>query len=968
MTTHFGETRTVEPFIIEVLKNTGWSYIPSDNLNRDITHVMVEDMVKQTLMELNPEIKKVPDRADEVIYRLRAILLSANSDGLVKTNEEFAEWLKGEKTMPFGENNEHIPVKLIDFEKIERNKFIVTNQYIFKSTQEKIPDIVLLVNGIPLVIGEIKTAFRPAISWVDGAVDIVDDYQRTIPSLFVPNVLCFATEGKEYMYGTVGCPVDKWSPWRCSDEETLVSTLNDINAPITKMLNPATLLDILQYFTLFATDNKNRKIKILCRAQQYYAANKIVERVKNGRPKKGLIWHFQGSGKSLLMVFAAQKLRMEPLLKNPTVIVVVDRVDLDSQITATFKATDIPNTVPADSKEELEKLLLAGTRKIIITMVHKFGDIDRTIDTRDNIIMLVDEAHRTQEGGLGIRMRNALPNAFLFGLTGTPINSRDRNTFIAFGAEEDEGGYLSKYSLEESIRDKATLKLHFEPKLVEMHVDKEAIDEAFANMTDSLDEENMEELSKRAGKMSTYIRLPERIGAICEDIAKHYTENVEPNGFKAMIVCFDRACCAEYKKALDTILPPEISDVVMTTRKGDPDEWKKWDRKKEDEDKLLDRFRDPDDPLKIIIVTSKLLTGFDAPILQTMYLDKPMKGHTLLQAICRINRPYPMKQFGLIVDYIGVFDEVAKALDFDDKSIEKVATIINELIDELPDALEKCLSYFEGVDRTLTGFEALIAAQECLPNNEVRDAFAKDYNYLAGIWEAISPNHILNDYKNDYKWLSQIYESIQPSGGTGRLIWHTLGAKTIQIVNENVHIEAIRDDLETLILDEEVIKDLIENPDERKTKEIEIKICQRLRKHKNNPRFKKLGERLEELKQKYEDGFINSLEYLKQLLQIARETIEAERTVEPEDNRKKAKAALTELFQETKTDKTPAMIEQIVNDIDSLVNVVRFDGWQWTNQGEREVKQALRKALLKYQLHKDNELFDKAYNYIREYY
>jgi len=527
---------------------------------------------------------------------------------------------------------------------------------------------------------------------------------------------------------------------------------------------------------------------------------------------------------------------------------------------------------------------------------------------------------------------------------------------------------LDKYSIEDSIQDKTTVPLHFLPRLVKLHIDRATIDEEFAKMADSLDEEAMEELSRRAGNMPTIVRSSERIYKIAEDVAKHYLENVEPNGFKAMLVCYDRNCCAEYKRAMDTLFPEDATDVVMTTQKGDPAEYKKWDRKKEDENKLLDRFRDPDDPLKILIVTSKLLTGFDAPIMQAMYLDKPMKGHTLLQAICRINRPYTNKYHGIIVDYIGVFDEVAKALNFDDKSVERVATVLDELRDEFPVALQKCMEYFVGVDRTLTGFDALIAAQECLPNNEVRDRFAVDYNYLAQLWEILSPDPMLSTYKDDYKWLSQIYESVQPSGGVGRLIWHALGSKTIEIVNENVHIETIRDDLETLVLDEEVVRDLLENPDDQKIKELEIKICARLRRHKNHPKFKQLGERLEELKQKYEEGFFNSLEFLKRLLEIARETVQAERDVEPEDSRKQAKAALTELFQSVKTEKTPVAVENLVTEIDKLVNVVRFDRWQWSIRGTREVKIALRKALMKQQLHKDNELFDKAYSYIREYY
>jgi type I restriction enzyme R subunit len=971
MNSRHSEPNTIEPYVIEQIKKAGWTYVPSAQLHRTTDNVIDERLLTEAIIRLNPDIAREPENADEIIHKVRAAIISQSSDGLITANETLMKLIYGEHSFPVGVDNEHVTIKLIDFDDPDRtkNSYSVTNQFVVTNGSiEKRPDIVMLINGIPVVVGEIKTAFREAVTWFDGAYDITEDYQQTIPELFVPNVFCFATEGKNYRYGAVGNSPDKWAPWRVSSQEKLMTNLKDIDAPIAQMLNPEAVLDIMQYFTLFATDSKGQKTKIICRAQQYYAANKMFQRVKEGKTKQGLIWHFQGSGKSLLIAFIAQKLRQEESLNNPTVIVVVDRKDLDSQITGTFKATDIPNMEQVEDKEHLQRLLAAGTRKILVTTIQKFADFDGVVDRRDNIIMLVDEAHRTQEGNLALKMRSALPNAFLFGLTGTPINKRDRNTFNAFGTSIDEGGYLDKYSIEDSLQDKTTVPLHFLPRLVKLHIDRATIDEEFAKMADSLDEEAMEELSRRAGNMPTIVRSSERIYKIAEDVAKHYLENIEPNGFKAMLVCYDRNCCAEYKRAMDTLFPEDATDVVMTTQKGDPAEYKKWDRKKEDENKLLDRFRDPDDPLKILIVTSKLLTGFDAPIMQAMYLDKPMKGHTLLQAICRINRPYTNKYHGIIVDYIGVFDEVAKALNFDDKSVERVATVLDELRDEFPVALQKCMEYFVGVDRTLTGFDALIAAQECLPNNEVRDRFAVDYNYLAQLWEILSPDPMLSTYKDDYKWLSQIYESVQPSGGVGRLIWHALGSKTIEIVNENVHIETIRDDLETLVLDEEVVRDLLENPDDQKIKELEIKICARLRRHKNHPKFKQLGERLEELKQKYEEGFFNSLEFLKRLLEIARETVQAERDVESEDSRKQAKAALTELFQSVKTEKTPVAVENLVTEIDKLVNVVRFDRWQWSIRGTREVKIALRKALMKQQLHKDNELFDKAYSYIREYY
>ncbi len=486
--TYFNEENTIEQMVLDALCGRAqlnmiadevapygdqlkdWKFIPAEQLQRQFSDVFVESMVRDALIRLNPEIKAQPDRADEVLYRLRTIPLSVQSEGLVRANEMFAEWLRGEKSMPFGERGEHTQVKLIDFASLANNEFIVSSQWVYPIKEGgKRFDIVLLVNGLPLIVGEAKTPVRPAITWVDGASDIHNGYEKSVPQMFVPNVFSFATEGKCFRYGSVRMPLDIWGPWHDPDDKS-EGTLADVQRSIRNILRPEVILDILQNFTLFATDKKHRRIKIICRYQQYEAVNLMVERVINGYPKKGLIWHFQGSGKSLLMVFAAQKLRMHPKLKNPTVMIVVDRIDLDTQITATFNAADIPNMIGAVTRQELQSLLAQDIRKIIITTIHKFGEVDGILNDRSNIIVMVDEAHRTQEGDLGRKMREALPNAFLFGLTGTPINKRDRNTFWAFGADEDEQGYLSRYSFQESIRDKATLPLHFEAVDVKLHI------------------------------------------------------------------------------------------------------------------------------------------------------------------------------------------------------------------------------------------------------------------------------------------------------------------------------------------------------------------------------------------------------------------------------------------------------------------------------------------------------------------
>ncbi|TWT40203.1 Type I restriction enzyme EcoR124II R protein [Thalassoglobus neptunius] len=966
----FSEANTVEQMVLDAAVSNGWTYTAGPSLSRQASDVFVESSLRQALIKLNPEIAEQPDRANEVIYKLRAILLSVQNDGLVRSNEALAEWIKGDKTMPFGPNGQHTTVRLVDFENPTNNELIVCNQWTYKVGQlEKRFDVVLLVNGLPIIIGEAKTPVRPAVTWVDGASQVHDDYETGVPAMFVPNVFSFATEGKAFRYGSVRMPLDIWGPWRDADNQQ-EGSLADVRKSVASILRPEVVLDILQNFTIFATDKKHRRIKIICRYQQYEGTNLIVKRVVEGQIKKGLIWHFQGSGKSLLMVFTAQKLRMHPALGNPTVLIVVDRIDLDTQITATFNAADVPNMIKAESRDDLQSLLSQDVRKVVITTIHKFGEADGVLNPRKNVIVMVDEAHRTQEGDLGRKMREAMPNAFLFGLTGTPINRADKNTFWAFGADEDEKGYLSRYTFQESIRDKATLPLHFESPEIKLKIDKDAIDDAYKQITGDLSEQDRDDLAKRAAKMAVLVKSPERVRGVVKHIVDHYQSKVEPNGFKAQIVTFDRECCVLSKSAMDDITgDPDCSAIVMHVTQSDPDKWKVHQRNRDEEEKLLDRFRDPGDPLKYLIVTSKLLTGFDAPILQVMYLDKPMRDHNLLQAICRTNRIYPNKTHGLIVDYIGIFDDVAQALDFDEKAVEQVITNLDEVKKELPKQVAKCLTFFPNVDRTVGGYEGLIAAQDCLPNNEKRDGFAAEFSVLGRIWEALSPDPCLSLYETDYRWLTQVYESVKPPSGNGKLLWHVLGAKTIDLIHKNTQLDTVQDDIETLVMDAEVLESVLGAPDaDKKGKKLTIQLIARLRKHAGNPKFVDLGERLEKIKDKHEQGLIDSKQFLKQLLELAKDMVEAEQQVDPEEEQDKAIAALTELFTEVKTEDTPVIVERIVKDIDEIVRMVRFPGWQNTSAGEREVQKALRKTLLKYHLHKDQELFDRAYGYIRQYY
>ena len=970
MPSNFNE-KNVEDMVINAIKANGWDYIPAGELPRADSDVMVESYFRDALIRLNPCIAENPSHADTVIYKLRALISTVRPHDLVTQNERFKKLIFEENSFPFDKDGRSISIRFFDYDNPENNSFVVTNQWVYPQAHGgKRLDIVLLINGFPVAIGEMKSPVRPAISWMDGAGDILN-YEKSIPEMFVTNIFNFATEGKRFRYGSINAPVTLWGPWYADiphEEGDFTKVQNSVKSITRKEV----ILDLFRYFTLFSTDKHNRKIKVVCRYQQYEGANLIVNRVKAGYPKKGLIWHFQGSGKSLLMVFAAQKLRMMKVLNAPTVLIVNDRIDLAGQIFGTFSMADVPNLVPADTNAELIRLLKADTRKVIITKIFEFAQIEEAINYRDNIIVMVDEAHRTQEGDLGARMRMALPNAFFFGLTGTPINKLDKNTFATFGAKEDRTGYMSRYSFADSVSDRATLPLHFEPVPVKLHVDQEAIDEAFRRVADDagLTHEERSKVAQRV-RMAAIMKDPERIKAVCEHIAEHFMQKVNPNGFKAQVVCYDRECCVLYKKELDRLLGEATSTIVMDTNNDKADEYKAWRRSREEEAKVLDDFRDPNNPLQIVVVTSKLLTGFDAPILQAMYLDKPMKDHTLLQAICRTNRVYGQdKTYGLIIDYVGIFDDVAKALNFDSDSVEKIITNIETVKARVPEMVEKCISFFPGVDRTRDDWEGLVAAQECLPDDATKDAFGAHYRALNRVWNSLSPDACLNPFKLDYKWLSKVYDSVRPTDERGRLIWAALGPKTLQLVHENISVQEIVKDEDVLEMDAKIIEKFIAGDTEagKKKKKIELDLAAIIRKHPDDPRFIALGARMEKLREEHEAGLLTSMAFLKALLDLAKEAAQMEREVVPEDREDKGKAALTALFQSVRNENTPVIVERIVSDIDGIVKIVRFDGWQNVPTGRKMISRNLRDVIMRKYRIKDKEVFDKAYSYVEQYY
>lgn len=982
----FNEDNVTEQMCIEVAKQLGYTYVESTELRDGESTVIVDRLLYEALIRIN---NITGEEAMTVIHKVRTRIAAGMGGDIITANQNLRKLFFDENSFPFGKDGEYVTVNFFDTNPdtaAKNNSYVVTNQWEYPKSSYaggKRLDVVLLINGIPMVIGEVKTAVKSSVTWADGAKDIID-YQKSVPEMFVPNILSFATEGKELYFGSIGAPLTKWGPW-FADEARKHGTLADVKANLKSLIAPLRLLDIFRFFSVFTTDKKtSRKIKVVCRYQQYFGGmaivNRVMDRTKTGLgPKKGLIWHFQGSGKSWLMVFASQMLMKKQELNAPTVVIVDDRRDLRAQITGDFTRAEIPNLDFAYTKEELKAFFHQDQRKILITTIFLFGDIKQSLNMRENIIVLVDEAHRTQEGDLGECMRTALPNAFFFGLTGTPINKRDKNTFKCFGAEEDHGGYMSKYTFQDSIDDGATLELNFREVPVQLHLDEANLQAAFDDMAreNNLTDEEKDQLT-RGTKVEAFFTSPKRIHEVCVNIVEHYRQYVRPTGLKCQVVVFNRACCVAYKKELDMLLKDSGDEtaIVMHTSGDKANEYEEYKLTDFEQEKLLDKFRDPLSPLKFVIVTSKLLTGFDAPILQCMYLDKPMKDHTLLQAVCRTNRVYEArKKCGMIVDYVGVFDNYANALRFDEESVKTVITNINEIKEKIPGWMQDCLDFFPGVDRSVGGFQGLEDAQEKLRDENVKTQFAAHYQRLHKAWEVVAPDNDILPFKMDYIWLSQVFESVRPVTSTGNLIWSILGPKTIELIHENVTSIDIGETIEDLVVNSRIVDECINDESKRNRTIIEIQKMLKLRlgnqKHANSKEFKLLSEKLRELQERLRQQQIDSIQFLKDLLALAKEVLDTEQKLDqPQDKRQQARAALTELFESIKTPETPIVVENVVNDIDTqVVDIVRrFNNAFKTITGQNEVRKMLRSILwLKYKI-KDNDVFEKAYKYVEMYY
>lgn len=1006
----FTETSTVQAAIIERLGRLGWKPIDAEHLGRDWGSIFIEDQLTEALLRLNPLIAERPDRVDEVLPKLRAVALSAVTEGLLPSNERMTPWLHGHQTHKFIGTDDYVPINVIDFAHPARNRLVVSDEVTYGTPGDSDRfDIVLWVNGLPLVVGETKTPVNRNKSWLNGAIDIHDSYEVSSSSFFVPNVLSFATEGREFHYGAVGQPPEQWLMWGKTTDPLDLTEGERVMKSVDSLLSPAQVLSVLRNYVLFDRPKIGGRAvlqKLIPRYPQVEGVEAIHKRALDPTRRQGLIWHYQGTGKTLLMAFAALRLLNDTAVGGPTVLIVLDRIDLVEQTVRQFQTAGLPRLRVAGTKADLRRLLAEDARGIIVTTIFRFEGAE-LLNERQNIIVMVDEAHRTQEGRLGHFLRVALPNAQFFGLTGTPISDAERNTFKLFGDPNDPGWVMNRYPMERSITDGSSVPIHVETRLVDFHIDKQALDEAFAAMADeeALTDEERELLADRAAHARTIVRNPERITKVCRDIVDHYFAKVAPLGLKAQVVAFDRELCVAYHDELTRILAEQgLSDqaevaVVMTvgTVKDEPLEWgTRFGLSREQEAAVKARFRDPGDPLRFLIVTAKLLTGFDAEDEGVMYLDKPLRLHTLFQAITRTNRRWtnPItgqeKNFGLIVDYVGLGNEIARALrDADPERGGRRPVDVDGLAEEFVAAVEATLVRFGGVDRGDTSFAALMAAQERIPVGEEREAFAADFLRVQGMWEFLDPSPVTTAHKADYRWLAQVYESVQPTGVSDALLWHRLGAKTLELVHG--HITDVRitgSGLDEVIVDAETIEAIrqLSLPDpgvivddkpmtvNEALDTIEARIKARLARSHGHPVYVTLSDRLEKLRTQQLAQASASIEFLRELLELARQVTAVEKAddeghlddpgILPDPN----VGALTQIFREFAPPDTPVIIESVVTDIDTIVRQVRFTGWSNTQNGDRTVRREVRLILKKYSLPTTGELFDRAYAYIRENY
>ena len=701
-----------ENAVIQLIEQLGYTHVYGPDVVRDYTDPLYSEVLEGSLIAVNPG---VPQAAiNEALFKLRNI----ENGKLEQRNIIFTDYLQNGIEVAYFHNGEqkYERVHLIDYAHIDRNSFIVANQWTFQEHSEKRPDVVIFVNGLPLVVIELKSPSREETD-ASEAYRQLRNYMLEIPSFFVYNAFCVMSDMAETRVGTITSGEDRFMQWKTVDGETESTAFADFNVLFEGMLEKQRFFDILRNFICFSRDN-GKDAKILAGYHQFYAVRKAVVSTVNATQtdgRGGVFWHTQGSGKSLSMVFYAHLLQQE--LNSPTIVVLTDRNDLDDQLYGQFsKCQEFLRQIPqqASSRENLKELLAnREANGIIFTTMQKFEESGSALSQRRNIVVMADEAHRGQYGfekinedgkihiGTARIIRDSLPNATFIGFTGTPISQKDRNTREVFG------DYIDIYDMTQAVEDGATRPVFYESRVIHLNLDEKIlkkIDSEYELLAQNAEEHAIEKSKKELGQMESILGAPQTIEALCNDIVDHY-ENYRAQELtgKAMIVAYSRPIAMDIYRKLLEMRPAwnEKIAVVMTSGNDDPEEWRSIIGNKSRKDELARKFKDNDDPLKIAIVVDMWLTGFDVPSLATMYVYKPMSGHNLMQAIARVNRVFKNKEGGLVVDYVGIASALKQAMNdyskrdqsnYGDTDIGKAA------LPKFQEKLEVCRDLFHGFD------------------------------------------------------------------------------------------------------------------------------------------------------------------------------------------------------------------------------------------------------------------------------
>jgi len=972
----YTERGTVENFIIKELQKLGWTYVDPKAMRErrkyDFEEPLVIEDLKKAIRRIN-DVKLTDTDIDFIIISLRTI--PENVEGI----KRFLDILRNGLVVPLQEEGEERVIRLIDFENLENNDFVVTNQYRVEGIKGAIrADIVLLVNGIPLVLIECKSPVREEVDWTD-AYKQIKRYEEEVPQLFKYVQFSIATDGiKAYYFPNAFNEEGKdyLSVWKDPYPYKKEDFGDDIlKITIYGLLSRSNLLDLIENF-IFVKRERDRLTKIMARYMQFRAANKIFERVINrlkGKEDKkfGLIWHWQGSGKTYTMAFAAWKLHRCLEAENPSIFVMVDRKDLEEQIEKDFAFIGVPLEKISSIKELVDILRWGreGKRGIFLVTIEKFSPKEfqklesktgRIVIKRKNVVVLADEVHRTHYGKFATLMRSVFAEASIFGFTGTPLSKRERNTFQKFCPPGEL--YLDRYSMLDSLKDGFTIPLSYQAKLPEYHLNREQLDILTRFEEEEITPEEKRELKRKVKVLRVLVKKPDRIKAIAKSIAEHFKDVVEPTGLKAMVVTIDREACVLYKNALDEFLPSEYSEIVMTFSSGDRkiirDYFEKLQQKYGTKDvkmihrMIVDDFKTKEYP-KILIVTDMLITGFDAPNLWVMYLDKPLREHRILQTIARTNRPFPNKKFGLIVDYIGILRDLEKAFEkFEKSDVNELKIVIRDLSEErelFKKLLGDALRIFDGVKREDTR-ESLEQALDILVDPEVAKKFKETMRALMRLYEMLSGEPFLRDYLWDYTWLTKVYVAYHKKfekANIDELRIEEISKKTVQLIQQSIDVSKIEEEYPTISIDKNYVETLRRSTPKTVGAAIDIitNIQHEIKAHSASPILRSLREELERTYEELRRRKTVTEETVKKILGLA------ERIVEWKREEKEIGKDRYPIYEAIKSVLPNIEKHRIISFIDILLSRLKekkllFPGWQEQREVRRKVKGEIRLLLL----------------------